>query len=156
MYFWCQQSLSVPDTREELVESIWPGQWSNRSGHIFVNNTNDVNIYNTQHANFLAYYTWKEMGVIYIIHKWCKCRKCKWTHCIQKSIKVSIINIDIISIVYKIWPDLLHHWPGQTLSTSSLSCFIFWANGLQCKCYVFVVITTFFKLFNRTVIETKR
>ena len=30
------------------------------------------------------------------------------------------VNIYLISIVYKTWPDLLHHFLGQPLSTSSL------------------------------------
>ena len=30
------------------------------------------------------------------------------------------VNINLISNVYKIWPDLLHHFSGQPLSTSFL------------------------------------
>ena len=34
--------------------------------------------------------------------------------------KLGDVNIDLISIVYKTWPDPLHHFSGQPLSTSSL------------------------------------
>ena len=31
------------------------------------------------------------------------------------------VNISLISIVYKTWPDLLHHFSGQPRSTSFLT-----------------------------------
>ena len=45
---------------------------------------------------------------------------CNWCQMSQIYI-LNDVNIYLISIVYKTWPDLLHHFSGQPRSTSFLS-----------------------------------